>query len=217
MAAPTSTCSTGVLSGLQKLGELPTIIGVRDARYQVVFRQSVLDEIHAAGPDLHEAEVCGVIVGMFTLTAWPHGHTPSTAFAATMPSVSRPRSPSPRKPGRAFTKPWKKNIPARKSSAGITPTPASGSSCPAWTCSFRTIFSTSPGRSRLSTTTQSGDGEGTFIWRGGKSVRESVLVENDSGAPPSQQCCARPRNPMKLPRRRCRRVTAWNAGSSISY
>ncbi len=37
--------------------------GVREKRFQVVFRQSVLDEIHLHGQSSTVAEVCGVLVG----------------------------------------------------------------------------------------------------------------------------------------------------------
>ena len=43
--------------------EVPPVKGTRDARYQVVFRQSVLDDIHAHGKSSMEAEVCGVLIG----------------------------------------------------------------------------------------------------------------------------------------------------------
>ena len=43
--------------------DLPLVNAPREARYQAVFRQSVLDEIHAHGKSSPEAEVCGVLIG----------------------------------------------------------------------------------------------------------------------------------------------------------
>lgn len=42
---------------------LPKTTGRRESRYQVIFRQSVLDEIHRHGQSSTDAEVCGVLVG----------------------------------------------------------------------------------------------------------------------------------------------------------
>ena len=39
------------------------LAGVREPRFQVVIKQSVLDEIHAHGKSSPEAEICGVLVG----------------------------------------------------------------------------------------------------------------------------------------------------------
>ncbi|HSV13513.1 MAG TPA: Mov34/MPN/PAD-1 family protein [Tepidisphaeraceae bacterium] len=39
------------------------VTGRREARFQVVFRQSVLDQIHLHGQSTTEVEVCGVLVG----------------------------------------------------------------------------------------------------------------------------------------------------------
>ena len=42
---------------------LTTITGLRENRFQVIFRQSVLDEIHLHGQGSTEIEVCGVLIG----------------------------------------------------------------------------------------------------------------------------------------------------------
>jgi proteasome lid subunit RPN8/RPN11 len=49
-------------------GELPhrsieRLQGTRESRFQVVMKQSVLDEIHSHGKSSPEAEICGVLVG----------------------------------------------------------------------------------------------------------------------------------------------------------
>jgi len=43
--------------------QMPTIRGRREGTYQVVYRQSVLEQIHAHGKTSMEAEVCGMLVG----------------------------------------------------------------------------------------------------------------------------------------------------------
>ncbi len=42
---------------------LPAVIGQRENRFQVVFRQSVLNEMHAHGRSVENTEICGVLVG----------------------------------------------------------------------------------------------------------------------------------------------------------
>jgi proteasome lid subunit RPN8/RPN11 len=42
---------------------LANVQGFRDAGFQVVFRQSVLDEIHLHGQSVTDIEVCGVLIG----------------------------------------------------------------------------------------------------------------------------------------------------------
>ncbi len=42
---------------------LKTILGSREPRFQVVFHQSALDEIHLHGQGSNDMEVCGVLVG----------------------------------------------------------------------------------------------------------------------------------------------------------
>lgn len=42
---------------------VPLVNGTREARFQVVCKQSVLDEIHAHGSTTEHAEVCGALVG----------------------------------------------------------------------------------------------------------------------------------------------------------
>lgn len=43
--------------------ELPEVAGTREPRFQVVFKQSVLNEIHRHGKSVENTEICGVLVG----------------------------------------------------------------------------------------------------------------------------------------------------------
>ncbi len=45
------------------LRNLTTFNGIRESRFQVVYRQSVLDEIHLHGQGSSDIEVCGVLIG----------------------------------------------------------------------------------------------------------------------------------------------------------
>lgn len=42
---------------------LPNVAGQRESRFQVVFKQSVLNEIHRHGASVENTEICGVLVG----------------------------------------------------------------------------------------------------------------------------------------------------------
>jgi proteasome lid subunit RPN8/RPN11 len=55
--------ASAIISAGWPLRQLPKFEGTREPRFQVVFRQSVLDEIHLHGQSSTVAEVCGVLVG----------------------------------------------------------------------------------------------------------------------------------------------------------
>ena len=61
--APAPRDADGVCTSEWQFGEMPRAVAGRKARYQVVFRRSVLNDIRAHGLASPDVEVCGVILG----------------------------------------------------------------------------------------------------------------------------------------------------------
>jgi proteasome lid subunit RPN8/RPN11 len=59
--------------------ELPAVVGAREERFQVVFKQSVLNEIHRHGKSVENTEICGVLVGnVYRDASGPYLHVESS-------------------------------------------------------------------------------------------------------------------------------------------
>lgn len=61
-APPTLDASSVVLEDWPMV-TTPSVKGRRNAGFQAIFKQSVLDEVHSHGRDHNDVEICGVLVG----------------------------------------------------------------------------------------------------------------------------------------------------------
>jgi proteasome lid subunit RPN8/RPN11 len=163
--------------------DVPSVSGTRDARYQAVFRQSVLDEIHAHGRSSMEAEVCGVLVGdvysdrMATWVYVEHCIRGNNAVGkqtqVTITSETWTR----------IHETLDSKYPGKKIIGWYHTHPGFGIFLSGMDLFIQDNFFNQPWQLATVYDPHSGD-EGTFIWRAGKSVKENMLVENDTGAPP---------------------------------
>jgi proteasome lid subunit RPN8/RPN11 len=163
------------------LKDLPKVNGIRDARYQVVFRQSVLDEIHAHGKSSPEAEVCGVLIGDVysdRLAPWAYiehcirgNDADGKQTQVTITSETWTR----------IHETLEKDYPDKKIVGWYHTHPGFGIFLSGMDLFIQDNFFNQPWQIATVYDPHSGD-EGTFIWRSGKSVRENSLVENDTGA-----------------------------------
>ena len=161
--------------------DLPKVIGVRDARYQVVFRQSVLDQIHAHGKTSMESEVCGVLIGdvyFDRLAGWAYvehcirgNDADGKQTQVTITSETWTR----------IHETLEKEYPGKKIVGWYHTHPGFGIFLSGMDLFIQDNFFNQPWQVATVYDPHSGD-EGTFIWREGKSVRESILVESDTGA-----------------------------------
>ncbi len=160
--------------------DLPAVGGARDARFQVVFRQSVLDEIHAHGKSSMKAEVCGVLVGDIYadhLAPWAYiehsirGNNAvgkQTQVTITSETWSR------------IHETLEKEYPGKKIVGWYHTHPGFGIFLSGMDLFIQDNFFNQPWQVATVYDPHSEE-EGTFVWRGGKSARESVLVQNDTG------------------------------------
>jgi proteasome lid subunit RPN8/RPN11 len=163
--------------------ELPQVTGTRDARYQTVFRQSVLDDIHAHGKSSMEAEVCGVLIGdvysdrMATWAYIEHSIRGNNAVGkqtqVTITSETWTR----------IHDTLEKQYPGKKIIGWYHTHPGFGIFLSGMDLFIQDNFFNQPWQVATVYDPHAGD-EGTFIWRGGKSEREAILVENDTGVSP---------------------------------
>lgn len=165
--------------------EMPKVSGMRDARYQVVFRQSVLDEIHAHGKSSMEAEVCGVLVGdvyFDRLAGWAYVEhcirgnnaiAKQTEVTFTSDTWSR------------IHETLDEKYPGKKILGWYHTHPGFGIFLSGMDLFIQDNFFNRSWQVATVYDPHSED-EGTFIWRAGKSLRENVLVENDTGVAPPE-------------------------------
>jgi proteasome lid subunit RPN8/RPN11 len=156
---------------------------MRDARYQAVFRQSVLDQIHAHGKSSMEAEVCGVLIGEVffdRLAGWAYVEhcIPGDTAVGKQTQVTFTSE--------TWTKiheTLEKNYPGKKIVGWYHTHPGFGIFLSGMDLFIQDNFFNQPWQIATVYDPHSGE-EGTFIWREGKSQREGVLVEIEDGAAP---------------------------------
>jgi proteasome lid subunit RPN8/RPN11 len=163
--------------------EMQQVHGKRDSRFQVVYKQSVLDEIHRHGQQTPEIEVCGVLVGncyrdlrgpylliencirgnqakmkstavTFTTDTWQHIHQTMDSDHPDQKIVG-----------------WYHTHPG----FGIFLSEMDVFICDGFfNLPWQTAFVFDP----------QSEEEGNFIWRAGRPDRDEVLIENDLLPPP---------------------------------
>jgi proteasome lid subunit RPN8/RPN11 len=158
--------------------ELVHFAGIRQSHFQVVFKQSVLDQIHLHGQSSTDIEVCGVVVG----SVHQDGHGPYLFIEHCIPGSGA----SSRSTNVTFTADtWQhiqetmdRDYPDKKILGWYHTHPGFGiflSDMDLFICDnffnlpFQIAFVYDP---------QSGE-EGNFIWRNGRPTREPILIEND--------------------------------------
>jgi len=159
--------------------DLPKVDGVRDARFQVVFKQSVLDEIHAHGKSSPEAEVCGVLIGDIYsdhLAPWAYvehcirgNDADGKQTQVTITSETWTR----------IHEALEKDYPGKKIVGWYHTHPGFGIFLSGMDLFIQDNFFNQPWQVATVYDPHSED-QGTFIWRAGKSVREVTLVEDDT-------------------------------------
>jgi proteasome lid subunit RPN8/RPN11 len=158
--------------------ELPPVIGIRDSRFQTVFKQSVLDDIHDHGKSSMEAEVCGVLIGDIycdRLAAWgyvEHSIRGNNAVGkqtqVTITSETWTR----------IHETLEAKYPGKKIIGWYHTHPGFGIFLSGMDLFIQDNFFNQPWQFATVYDPHSGD-LGNFIWRQGKSQRENILIEND--------------------------------------
>ncbi|HZL38136.1 MAG TPA: Mov34/MPN/PAD-1 family protein, partial [Tepidisphaeraceae bacterium] len=158
--------------------------GPRQSRYQVIFRQSVLDEIHAHGKASPECEICGVLVGnVYQDRVGPWAYIDAsirgngavgkqTQVTITSDTWSR------------IHETLERDFPGRQIVGWYHTHPGFGIFLSGMDLFIQDNFFNQPWQFAFVYDPIGGD-EGAFIWRSGKSEREPFLIEKDTKAPPA--------------------------------
>lgn len=170
--------ASAIAAGEWPARELGPVIGGREPRFQVVYRQSVLDEIHLHGQSAKDIEVCGVLVGGGCRDA----HGPYLLIEHCI----RGTAAASRSTNVTFTaETWQqiqetmdRQHPDRRIVGWYHTHPGFGiflSEMDVFICEH---FFNLPWQSAFVYDPSSGE-EGNFVWRGGKPAREPILIESD--------------------------------------
>ncbi len=157
---------------------LETFVGHREDKFQVVFSQSALDEIHIHGQGSNDIEVCGVLIG--------NGYRDEHGPYLLVEHCIRGNGARTRSTNVTFTADtWAyiqdemdRDHPDSKMIGWYHTHPGFGiflSDMDVFICDN---FFNLPWQVAFVYDPLSGD-EGNFVWRGGKPVREGILVEDD--------------------------------------
>jgi proteasome lid subunit RPN8/RPN11 len=157
---------------------LGTFLGLRENKYQVVFAQSALDEIHLHGQGSNDIEVCGVLIGA--------GYRDAQGPYLLVEHCIRGNGAKARSTNVTFTaETWAfiqqamdRDYPDKKMIGWYHTHPGFGiflSDMDVFICDH---FFNLPWQVAFVYDPLSGD-EGNFIWRVGKPTREGVLIEDD--------------------------------------
>ena len=160
------------------LRPLRTFLGIREDRFQVVFAQSVLDEIHLHGQGSNDIEVCGVLIG--------NGYRDARGPYLLIEHCIRGNGARTKATNVTFTaETWAhitevvdRDHADRKMVGWYHTHPGFGiflSDMDVFICDN---FFNLPWQVAFVYDPISGD-EGNFIWRGGKTHRDLVLIEDD--------------------------------------
>ena len=160
------------------LRPLTALLGVREKCFQVVFRQSVLDEIHLHGQNSTEIEICGVLIGT--------GYRDSQGPYLLVEHCIRGSSARTKATSVTFTaETWAeiqnvmdRDFPDAKMVGWYHTHPGFGiflSDMDVFICDN---FFNLPWQVAFVYDPLGGD-EGNFIWRAGRPEREAILIEDD--------------------------------------
>ncbi|MDB5330000.1 MAG: hypothetical protein JWP03_1151 [Phycisphaerales bacterium] len=157
---------------------LPKITGKRESCYQVIFRQSVLEEIHRHGKGSTDAEVCGVLVG--------NVYQDITAPWAYVEHCIRGNGAIGKQTQVTITsETWTRihetleaEYPGKRILGWYHTHPGFGIFLSGMDLFIQDNFFNTPWQIAF-VYDPIGTDEGVFLWRGGKSVREDFLVERD--------------------------------------
>jgi proteasome lid subunit RPN8/RPN11 len=163
---------------------LPKTAGRRESRYQVIFRQSALDEIHRHGQSSLDAEVCGVLVGDV--------YQDRTAPWAYVEHAIRGNGAVGKQTQVTITsETWtrihetlERDYPGKIILGWYHTHPGFGIFLSGMDLFIQDNFFNTPWQVAFVYDPVGGD-EGVFTWRGGKSERDEFLIEHDTaGASP---------------------------------
>jgi len=172
-----------IMLGECPLREIPLVVGTREPRFQVVFKQSVLNEIHRHGQSVENTEICGVLVGnVYQDASGPYLYVESSI---------RGEYASNQSCNVTFTaETWNhiQGIMERKHSTqkilGWYHThPGFGIFLSDMDLFIHGNFFNFPWQVALVYDPQSGE-EGTFLWQAGKTERDQYLLEPDEDEQP---------------------------------
>ncbi len=158
--------------------ELGHTVGPRESRFQVVFRQSVLDEIHLHGQSAPSIEVCGVLVGT--------GYRDARGPYLLIEHCIRGNGATSQSTNVTFTADTWQHIqdmmdrkhPTQKILGWYHTHPGFGIFLSEMDVFICDNFFNLPWQIAFVYDPQSGE-EGNFVWRGGKPQPDPVLIEND--------------------------------------
>ena len=150
----------------------------RDGRFQVVYRQSALDAIHLHGQTRTDVELCGVLLG----TGCRDAHGPYLLVEHAIPGTSA----SSRSTNVTFTADtWQqiqtvmdRDFPDKKMVGWYHTHPGFGIFLSGMDVFICDNFFNLPWQVAFVYDPIGGD-EGNFVWRGGRPIREPVLLEDD--------------------------------------
>lgn len=159
---------------------LPDVTGRRDAGFQVVIRQSVLNEIHLHGESFPDIEVCGVLVGDV------YRDRDNGAPFLYVESCIRGNYATGKAAQVTFTaETWnhiqdvmERRHPERRILGWYHTHPGFGVFLSDMDLFIQNNFFNEPWQIAFVYDPKSGE-EGSFVWRGGKATREAFLVEED--------------------------------------
>ncbi len=158
----------------------PVVVGKRQSGYQVIFRQSVLDEIHAHARGTIEVEICGVLVGNVY-------HDDSGPFAYIEASIRGNDAVTQQTQVTITSETWSKihetlerEHPDKRIIGWYHSHPGFGIFLSGMDLFIQDNFFNAAWQVAF-VYDPVGHDEGVFIWRSGRATREPHLVENDTG------------------------------------
>jgi proteasome lid subunit RPN8/RPN11 len=158
----------------------PAVIGSREQYFQVIFRQSVLDQIHRHGKAHPQVEVCGVLVGdIFHDAQGPYAYVQAaiqgndavnkqTQVTITSQTWSR------------IHETLEKEHPDKRIVGWYHTHPGFGIFLSGMDLFIQDNFFNEPWQVAFVHDPLGGD-EGVFVWRDGAATREPHLIEDDTG------------------------------------
>ncbi|HEX4796888.1 MAG TPA: Mov34/MPN/PAD-1 family protein [Humisphaera sp.] len=159
----------------------PAITAKRQAGYQVIFRQSVLDEIHAHAGGNVEVEICGVLVGNVY-------HDDSGPYAYIEAAIRGNDAVTQQTQVTITSETWSKihealerDHPDKRIIGWYHSHPGFGIFLSGMDLFIQENFFNAAWQVAF-VYDPVGHDEGVFVWRGGRATREPHLVENDTGA-----------------------------------
>ena len=160
--------------------EAPAVVGTREEFFQVIFRQSVLDQIHKHGKSHPEVEVCGVLVGDIF-------HDARGPFAYVQAAIEGNDAVNKQTQVTITSQTWsrihetlEKDHPDKRIIGWYHTHPGFGIFLSGMDLFIQDNFFNEPWQVAFVHDPLGGD-EGVFVWRDGAATREPHLIEDDTG------------------------------------